>query len=135
MFKKIATLTICTIVTAWIAWLNVNYTIPNGSNLQISFLFISLSYFTFNILIDSLIEKNIKGHKERFSFKKASAFSQSVVLTLILTTIWAQSVQALFVAYGLVAAWCYTCFTRCFQKHCRWTITSDPKHLHRWRQD
>lgn len=104
MTKKISILFLLLLTSLWIYFLNSNFSIPYGNNILQTLAVITATFLFFNIVLDYLIDRNINSSKTRYSFKKASSIAHSIILILLLVTVWAKSVQALFVAYGLVAA-------------------------------
>ena len=104
MPKNVTSLLIYILLSAWFVWLNQRFNITYGQNLQNTFITLTAAYAIFKVVLTMLVDKNIKGFKERYAFTKALTATYSIVIFFSLATIWAQSVQALFVAYGLIAA-------------------------------
>lgn len=104
MIKKYVTLILLILAVFWLRWLSTATTIVYYDQILNSLISYVVIYFIFEILISSIGKKYVHGYKERYSFNRIVTTSQAAILIFVLSTIWAQSIQALFVAYGLIAA-------------------------------
>ena len=104
MLKKFIYLLVYILIIIWLAWANTNLNIPQGQNILNSAIAIATTYAIFKVALSYLVKTKVQGYKERYSFNKTLSLAHTFTLVLILATIWASSAQALFVAYGLVAA-------------------------------
>jgi small-conductance mechanosensitive channel len=61
-------------------------------------------YFFFKVVVEDAINYQVKESKRKYSVRKAASVIYLVVLFVTVFTIWVPNPEALFVAYGLVAA-------------------------------
>ncbi len=61
-------------------------------------------YIIFRVIIEEAVVKQIKETKTKYSFKKIVSILYILAFLVVLTTIWIEQPQTLFVAYGVVAA-------------------------------
>lgn len=104
MIRKTFTLATYIFLSTFFIFLNLNYNVKYGDNIQNSVITLAITYFIFKVLIEGFVRKHAHGYKERYSYSKAISIAYALVVFVIFVTIWAESVQALLVAYGLVAA-------------------------------
>lgn len=104
MIRRFITSLVFLLITIGFGWLRYIYEIPFSQNLLNTLIAFTITYIVFRGIFDTIIDKQISGYKERYSYKKAVALTHTLILSLAIATIWAESAQALFVAYGLVAA-------------------------------
>jgi len=103
MRKEIISLSFIIISTLiWFA----NFKYPNIylQNGFYTFLALTVVYFIFKIVLEGIVTKGIKESKMRYSFRKMVSILSFVVLLTATIIIWAENVQTLLVAYGLIGA-------------------------------
>ena len=104
MIAKILVLLIISILSVLFWYASVQYDYPELPLLSNTFMTFAIIYFVFKIILESIVAKNIPDDKSRYLFGKAISIIYLVVLSLAIVTIWIPNPEALFVAYGLVAA-------------------------------
>lgn len=104
MFKKLFNLAVF-VVVAILSWY-ADYTLASQTTYKLLYTSATLViiYFFFKVLIDEVIVSRISGAKTRYSMRKATSMFQIAIFLIIFIAIWIENVQALFVAYGLIAA-------------------------------
>ncbi|MFX1465890.1 MAG: mechanosensitive ion channel family protein [Promethearchaeota archaeon] len=65
---------------------------------------LGIIYIIFKVIIEEAVVKRIKETKTKYSFNKLVSILYIIAFLAVLTTIWIEQPQTLFVAYGVVAA-------------------------------
>jgi len=65
---------------------------------------LGIIYIIFKVIIEEAIIKRIKETKTKYSFKKVVSILYIFAFLIVLTTIWIEQPETLFVAYGVVGA-------------------------------
>ncbi|MFX1521453.1 MAG: mechanosensitive ion channel family protein [Promethearchaeota archaeon] len=65
---------------------------------------LGIIYIIFKVIIEEAVVKRIKETKTKYSFKKIVSILYILAFLVVLTTIWIEQPQTLFVAYGVVGA-------------------------------
>lgn len=104
MIKKLVNLIVFIAFTVFFAVAMYRTDNSNMQRLFVTFLWLSIVYAFFKIVIEQLVIKRIKDYKTKYSFRKAISVTYVSIFLFIVGTIWIEDVQALLVAYGLVAA-------------------------------
>ena len=104
MITKILILLIISVLSALFFYASTQYDYPELPLLSNTFITFALIYFVFKIILESIVARNIWDDKSRYLFGKAISIIYLVVLSLAIITIWIPNPEALFVAYGLLAA-------------------------------
>lgn len=104
MLKKVLNFSVLLLTTA-VLWY-INLTVPNLNTyklFQTALALVSL-YFIFKVVLEELLASRIDDSKHRYTARKTISIAYLSIFLIVFITIWIQNVQALFVAYGLVAA-------------------------------
>ena len=104
MFRKLLNLIIFTAFTIFFGFATYRTGDPNTERLFTTFMWLTAVYLLFKIIIEQLVVGRIKDYKTKYSFRKALSITYVAIFLFIVGTIWIEDVQALLVAYGLVAA-------------------------------
>jgi small-conductance mechanosensitive channel len=83
---------------------NIEYPSPYLANASYTSLAAAVIYFFFKVVVDNAINYRVKESKRKFSIRKASSVIYMIILFITVFTIWVPNPEALFVAYGLLAA-------------------------------
>lgn len=104
VFNKIITATALagSVAVAWYA----HFVLDSVNTLKIFYTLLALliNYTFFEILLKNLAAGRIADAKNRYSVRKGLSLANISIFLVVLLTVWMENVQALFVAYGLVAA-------------------------------
>lgn len=73
-------------------------------NAFLTVLAFGIIYIIFKVIIEEAVVKRIKETKTKYSFKKVVSILYILAFLVVLTTIWIEQPQTLFVAYGVVGA-------------------------------
>ena len=74
------------------------------TNIFYTVLALGIIYIIFKVIIEEAVVKRIKETKTKYSFNKLVSILYIIAFLAVLTTIWIEQPQTLFVAYGVVAA-------------------------------
>lgn len=83
---------------------NIEYPNVYLANAAYTSLAVAAIYFFFKVAVENAISLRVKESKRKFSIRKASSVIYTLILFIAVFTIWVPNPEALFVAYGLLAA-------------------------------
>jgi len=102
--SKIVLLIFLLMLSAAVWYGNMQYPHVYLENSFYTLLVIAAVYFIFRVVLEDAVTSRIKDIQARYSFRKAVSVIYVVVLSVTVFTIWVPNPEALFVAYGLLAA-------------------------------
>jgi len=89
-------------VTMWFMSLQYEHDMLNSATNTL--IALAVLYFIFRLVLDELVAKKVKDAKSKYSLRKIISTIYMVVLIITVITIWVPNPEALFIAYGLLAA-------------------------------
>jgi small-conductance mechanosensitive channel len=104
MLRDIAIFVVLLFAVAVSGFASVKYEVPIYMQLFFSLITLTVIFFVFKIIIGVIAQRAIKDKKTRYSINKVAFIVSFVVFLVILTKIWVEETQVLFISYGIIAA-------------------------------
>ncbi|MBU0527602.1 mechanosensitive ion channel family protein [Candidatus Micrarchaeota archaeon] len=104
MLQRIFFFLILIALTAGTWFVSQQYPHPMLDSAINTLIALTILYLVFKLVLDKVVADKLDDPKLRYSFRKAVSFAYVIVLFIAVITIWIPNPEALFVAYGLMAA-------------------------------